>query len=357
MDGIWRPASGATSGRITRECKEPKTLAFFQNALYEVTFNKRGKHSQSQLALLAKIPTKESIKNWEPVSVLLAPNGIKTLPENARTFDDYIKMKWKPATITTAPERVHVLGRAGMQGKRRQYGLQPRIAGTIHVGMGQNLSALVTRVHPNERPYQLWDRRQVIVLTSRTFYGKQTVFVGDPDTTANYLASLLVQCSQFDAYMEHLLNRLCSNNYSAPIPIIDLLRQYPYRMMDVVLPTGNEGAVYMLVSTRETDFTYIGETSNLKQRLDRHNDGSVKTTSAPYLRPWGYLGFVCGFPPDDSNSRKAFEAAWKHSIAHRLANSPTRTLTSDQKLKAGLDVANSPRWRSMKLKLVRTGKV
>jgi predicted GIY-YIG superfamily endonuclease len=74
--------------------------------------------------------------------------------------------------------------------------------------------------------------------------------------------------------------------------------------MDVELPTEASGYVYTLVYLQDKNSTYIGETTNLCHRLQKHNSGLVtKKTADITLRPWALLGFVCGFGQDRQQQR------------------------------------------------------
>ena len=59
----WNVVSDATSTKLEQKLKEPKKLLFFRGALYDITFNKEGKFSQSQMALLFDLPSGEDLTN------------------------------------------------------------------------------------------------------------------------------------------------------------------------------------------------------------------------------------------------------------------------------------------------------
>jgi hypothetical protein len=58
-----------------------------------------------------------------------------------------------------------------------QYCLRPRIASTIHSGMGHDVSKLVTRVSQSDPDYTLWEKAQVVVLLSRTNFAKDSYHI------------------------------------------------------------------------------------------------------------------------------------------------------------------------------------
>ena len=71
--------------------------------------------------------------------------------------------------------------------KRKQYGIKPFIASTIHRVMGDTISSIVTCVNDMDIEYNLWDKEQAIVLLSRTSFCKDITFVGDRNVTSRTL--------------------------------------------------------------------------------------------------------------------------------------------------------------------------
>ena len=182
--------------------------------------------------------------------------------------------------------------------------------------MGQNLHALVTKVSNSEDgKYSLWEREQVVVLLSRTNYARDIIFVGSKRDTVNSLAAVLTQRSQYSEYISHLLTRLSGlNEEHAVLPSIEIdIAQHPFRPVDVEIPYDNTGYCYLLVSLRETNTTYIGQTNNIRRRLREHNTGygSVQTTDER-LRPWALLTLVCGFQCD-RRAQQEFECRWQNA--------------------------------------------
>jgi cell fate (sporulation/competence/biofilm development) regulator YmcA (YheA/YmcA/DUF963 family) len=75
LEGNWIDATAATAKALSQKIKVPEELAFYPQAQYEITFNKEGHFSQSQLAVLAKMPTRQEVEAMEPVTVYVAPEG------------------------------------------------------------------------------------------------------------------------------------------------------------------------------------------------------------------------------------------------------------------------------------------
>ena len=71
-------------------------LYFFPGAKYEITYNKEGGFSQSQLALLNDVPIRVDLDVWRKIKVLIAPPGIKDIdydPTNSIEFYKEIGLK------------------------------------------------------------------------------------------------------------------------------------------------------------------------------------------------------------------------------------------------------------------------
>ena len=87
--------------------------------------------------------------------------------------------------------------------------------------------------------------------------------------------------------------------------------EHPFLLQDVEIPHCNTGFVYMIVSTRDPNFTYIGTTRNLHKRLSQHNSGRGSKSTVPLrFRPYALFAFICGFD-DNKELRYYIEYQWK----------------------------------------------
>ena len=348
LEGNWIDATAATAKALSQKIKVPEELAFYPQAQYEITFNKEGHFSQSQLAVLAKMPTRQEVEAMEPVTVYVAPEGCKSVPPGLTTQEEFLNSGFTQQQVGIGPERAENIG-LGLQAKRKQYGLRHRIASTIHAAMGQDLCTVITKVNATEEDYKLWEKEQVVVLLSRTHFAKDIIFVGSKRSTTEALANLLLKRSQFSDYMDYLLGKLAPDtaaagaedsagpdhnggaaadgapdhpptaerSVAAPFAI-DIVRHHPFRPIDVQLPQDNSGFVYILVSTKEPATTYIGQAKNLAARLNTHNRGAgPSATTDPRLRPWAILAYVCGFEGCPEPGRRYFESLWQAAREHR----------------------------------------
>ena len=315
LEGNWVGASSITSNFLTRKLKQPPKLYFYPGAVYEITFNRQGHHAQSQLAVLAKMPTRDEIRSFQPVDVFVAPEGVKSIPANLKTETDFLDANFKRVSVGQAPSHVQYMG-FGFQAKRQQYGLRPRIAATIHAAMGQDLPAIITKVD-GDKKYRLFQREQVVVLLSRTHFAKHIYFVGDPDATARLLWEALQVRSTYDAYLEYLMKQLTNRGVSVGRyqNVINAPAFHPYRPIDHEMPTAPSGYAYVLASLHRHyigQATYIGQTRDLVQRYRRHREGTAtEQTADPEMRPWILLGYISGFEGCSKSARMQFESLWQ----------------------------------------------
>ena len=75
----WGCASERVVAALEQKVKEPKDLLFFKGGAYEITFNSEGKFSNTQLALLYELPSREDLAEWKKMKVLKAPAGCKSI--------------------------------------------------------------------------------------------------------------------------------------------------------------------------------------------------------------------------------------------------------------------------------------
>jgi predicted GIY-YIG superfamily endonuclease len=294
--------------------KEPKKLPFYDMAVYEMTYNKPSHFTQSQIAVLAEMPTTEVLESFGDVKVMLAPVGCKSVPDGITRAEDLLEHDWRLERVGLAPERVHTV--TGGKGKRHQYGLRHRVSSTIHAVMGSGLGHLVTKLSTTDSLYRLWQKEQIVVLLSRTERARDIIFVGDPQETVDAILQVIQVRSQYSEYMSHIIDVLSDDgntqNRIREVPALDQSLD-PFCPLDVVLPNDPSGVCYILMSMKDRRVTYIGQTKRLVQRIKEHNSGYGSEGTLDYrLRPWALLAFVAGF---DGNrvAMLAFENQWKRT--------------------------------------------
>ena len=68
----------------------------------------------------------------------------------------------------------------------------------------------------------------------------------------------------------------------------------------------------MLVSVRDFDRDYVGQTTHLAKRFCEHNSGrGAVETADPYYQPWCMGAYICGLSHMDKTGREDLERRWK----------------------------------------------
>ena len=115
-----------------KKCKENNTLLFEVGLVYTCTYNYSLK-SNSQKIILFNFPCQETLNNFGPINVLLAPTVCKEVQyDSDSTKQSYFYKGLVKTTVTcNARENIYNLPH-NMQGKQKQYGIQQYVAGTLH---------------------------------------------------------------------------------------------------------------------------------------------------------------------------------------------------------------------------------
>ena len=70
---------------------------------------------------------------------------------------------------------------------------------------------------------------------------------------------------------------------------------FPFQIKDISLPQDQTGAVYLLISKKDTNFVYIDFTLCLWTHLISHNQGHDSQNYPPYhLCPFIFIAYICG---------------------------------------------------------------
>ena len=310
----WVPALEIVSKSLDKKTKEPRCLLFFVGAVFEFTYNERGKFSQSQLAVMMELPEVQDNGSFEKISLYIAPPGVKEYVYSSEHTCSFLESKgWKRESIGCVPERIYSLPNA-MKGKRRQYGLKHRVTATIHACQGDTLHKLVTQISSRSAEFNIWDKAQVVVLLSRTRRAEDMIFVGSAENTINCLIEKMKTRSQNTDYMEKVISLLDSSSSSSSLNLdtsnVFTYSDYPYDFNNIELPDCHTGFVYFLISLKDINKSYIGQTFDLRSRLRAHNSGNG-TSFTDLNRPWALYAYIIGF---DNNRHKmmSIENSWEY---------------------------------------------
>ena len=115
--------------------------------------------------------------------------------------------------------------------------------------------------------------------------------------------------------MENILNMVTINSSpesNTDSYFLDYSRHFPFRLRDALLPSDSTGYVYCLHSLRNPDFTYIGQTENIRQRLREHNSGhGARDTCRFEDAPFAVAGYISGLVGYSKSHRMSLEAKWR----------------------------------------------
>ena len=362
FEGRYVTAKPTTSKSLDRKVREHRELLFFKGAKYRITFNKPGVHSNGQLAFMFEHPVAADIQHKRPIELLIAPPGCSYIPGDTDTSETLTALQWKVAKVGLAPENIIYIRNTKAK-RSNQYGLQLYVGSTWHSTMGRTLASLATQVASKREYggiYSIWDPAQVVIMLSRTSLPHDTTFVSkNPVETATFIYSVLKKVSPFRDYLSYLLTSLCENVQDGIPPRVNTVDQRfsIYRPRDVIIPSDNTGFVYLLVSTVDLKFLYIGSCFNLIARYSSHNSGFGSLQTAPAsLRPWAILAYVSGFEGHRRNFLD-FERRW---IARKIALQ--RQNSSQFSIEAILDLGETIALefnedRRLFLKFVHTGTI
>jgi hypothetical protein len=85
----------------------------------------------------------------------------------------------------------------------------------------------------------------------------------------------------------------------------------PFRVRDILIPTETIGYVYIIISKCDANFTYIGESLNISQRLAIHNSGhGAVDTACVSPCPYALAGLISCVGLE-KNVRLGLEQNWR----------------------------------------------
>ena len=127
---------------------------------------------------------------------------------------------------------------------------------------------------------------------------------------------LLTRNDRWTDYIEMLLNRLTLRTNSDSINdamIFDYAEALPYRVSDISMPTDKTHFAYFLVSMRDFDKDYTGQTKYVARRLQQHISGyGSSSTCDPFYRPYCVAAYITGLGALNRCRREVLEQRWKY---------------------------------------------
>ena len=173
---------------------------------------------------------------------------------------------------------------------------------------------------------------QLLVLVSRVRSLKDLYFVGDPhqlpgeirEETLTAMKLAINRNCEFTEYIAAMLRHLDyfemrHTSVQVQLPALNFIHQEIPR---------DDGVVYMLISQKNPEDGYVGQTNELGRRLREHNSLGGNTKQTRNGKPWVVAVLVCGFPSGVSSSGRdinqqeclSFESDWKRYNNNRMTD-------------------------------------
>eukprot|EP00957_Ditylum_brightwellii_P204571 15339860-Ditylum_brightwellii.AAC.1 len=90
--------------------KKGDILTVNGGAIYEFTYNKEGKFSQSDTALLFDLPSQDDVDEWKSICVLVSPPGISSIEFNETSSkQSFLEQGFKEVFVGVAPQRLQII--------------------------------------------------------------------------------------------------------------------------------------------------------------------------------------------------------------------------------------------------------
>ena len=320
----YRNADSDSVNALNDALREPDLLCLVQWGVYECTINDPGGNfNQSTICVLVDVPDASVVNSFGPFQAFIAPPGSQVVEflydgSDRPSKEQLNEWGWKEAKISVAPERP-VTAKRGFQAKRTQYALKHTGALTVNKSQGDTISGtLAVEISTTTSP---WEKEQVVVIFSRTKRAKDIIIVGpDKDWIVDKLWDLVTKGNQWTQMMENILDVLTIN----PAPdnnddtdtrvhsVIDYPRNHPFGPRYASLPSDDTGFVYLLCSENNLDFTYIGQTQNIRQRFREHQSGNgAFGTSRRKDQPFFLAGYISGLTGYNESDRCHLERRWR----------------------------------------------
>ena len=289
---IWRLSeSRDVTTFLNQAVGETEKLIFHSSCVMRATQNISGMQ-QGQICVVDY----ETLTDCH-VSVYLSPS-LDSVTQETIVNQQYLH--WKKITVKKQSGFVQNYFRNSV--RRVQFPLANYVALTVHKLMGDTFVKLATALSSVERKFSLWLISQLYVIISRVKYLNQLFFVGDKRETLDAIRCILRRRSLPE---ERLYTLFCSlknaaGNHVGPVEI----ESPSYLRNHFEVPETPNGYVYVLVSTRHSNFTYfMSECGKLSDELREINSTAIASDKFLYSnQPWSVGFFFWNF--NDEADRK-----------------------------------------------------
>ena len=143
------------------------------------------------------------------------------------------------------------------------------------------------------------------------------VVVGDREYAMSRIWQIITLPTQWTLMMENILQMVTINAETPENATLIQQQQqhslryslyFPFQLRSAILSSDSTGFVYILISWRNKNFTYIGETENLHQRVKEHQTGhGAIGTANPMDRPFQVAAYISGLRHLSEAQRMALE--------------------------------------------------
>ena len=324
--GDYTVAMSSTVASLNNNLREPARLVIFPGGVYEITINDpRGRYQQSNLAIIVDMPTDDTLDTFSPFPIWIAPPNTQRVDflENSSVLPSKAQLQswgWREIVVGVAPGR-DVIARGGFHARRKQYSIKHVGALSIHKSQGLTIcNGLAVECSANDS--SPWEKEQVVVMFSRTKRSRDMVIVGEKIWVAKKLWKLITTANQWTMMMENILDMVTinSDDFRPDSATFQHAEHYPFLPSHAPIPSDNTGYVYLLTSCSNPHFSYIGQTTNLLQRVRQHQSGhGAIGTADPANRPFALAAYISGLGSYHTAMRMSLERQWRH-YRNQLAN-------------------------------------
>ena len=325
----WTVASEQTTTSLNVKCREPDELLFYRGALFEVTTNdSNNAYFHADRVLLYELPDADTLRSFSPIPMLRAPSWMDRFPfleedeSETNPFpskEELLASGWEEVRIKVAPEREEFV-HSGLRATRKQYAIRCTLASTVDKSQGATFRGqTVVEFTETNCP---WLKTHIVVIFSRTINASLLYIVGERSFVLDRMWTLITTPTQWTQQMERTLEMLTINNRSSFDPedyTMNIRDVYPFAVKYYDLPSDHTGYVYILCSQRDPDWSYVGETDDLKRRLRQHQQpgGGSSGTADMSKHPVSYAGYIAGLGHLTVSERKSLERELKDYVKSR----------------------------------------
>ncbi len=178
---------------LNGKLREPQKLIMFISAKFEATVNGKG-FNQSQLLVMCKIPSRDTIRGKLQIKIFAAPMGVSHFDtRNGHLYQrDMIANGWKPVKVGITLERN--LTSRGVIANRRQYSMRHVGSGTINKQTGNTIDRrCAIEMSKSCSP---WGKDQIVVMLSCTHTARNTIIVRNKEFALNRMWDLITVGTQ-----------------------------------------------------------------------------------------------------------------------------------------------------------------